>query len=186
MNICERQNGIRTRKSHAVLGFIETRASAERGDLGEKLSRPGGAYFNGSSILNWGLHESYHVCKRGRHWLGSGLYYGRPWIACSSPLPSDCLSSLCLIKTNEAKWQASERDCRSKCHLKKGSFFFIWKIIFLTLPAIQPSLLQSEVHLENPFAKYLRRGCHVWIVRDQGLFSCPSPTSIFPKLLPAA
>lgn len=105
--------------------FIETRASAKRGDLGEKLSRPGGAYFNGSSILNWGLHESYHICKRGRHWLGSGLYYGRPWIACSSPLPSDCLSSLCLIKTNEAKWQASERDCRSKCHLKKVSFFFL-------------------------------------------------------------
>lgn len=35
---------------------------------------------------------------------------------------------------------------------------------------------------KNPFAKYLLKHCDIGIVRDQGLFSCSSCTSIFPKL----
>lgn len=108
-------------------------------------------------------------------------------IACYRLIPYNCLSSAgkCLTETNEAKWQASERDCRSKCHLKQASFFFEKSSSWLFRAPNQTSYRLKFIE-KNPFAKYLLKHCNIGIVRDQGLFSCSSCTSIFPKLLSGA
>lgn len=108
-------------------------------------------------------------------------------IACYSLVPYNCLSS-----AGKCVWLKQMKQSDKLAREIEGlnviwsKLHFFWKIIFLTFPAALPNLLLFEVHWENPFAKYLLRHCSIGIVRDQGLFSCSSRTSIFPKLLSGA